>query len=797
MCFQVKTFAGNQSEKVNLKGVIKDKQTGEVIPGVTVYLPDLQKGTMTDANGSYLLHSLPKIKVVIQVSFIGYKTIVETIDLAQITEKNFEMEATATELNEVVITGQSGAMEQKRTPSPIAIVPKQLLLENSSANIIDALSMQPGVSQITTGSGISKPIIRGLGYNRVVVVNDGIRQEGQQWGDEHGIEIDEASVDKVEILKGPASLSYGSDAIAGVINMLSAAIPMEGKIAGSLTSNYQTNNGLIGASAHAAGNQKGFIWDVQLSNKMAHAYKNKYDDYVFNSGFKENAAEALIGCNKNWGFSKLKLSIYNFTPGIVEGERDSASGKFVKPVSTGSDEKSEIATLSDAKQYTPLIPFQKIHHNKIIFDNSIIVKGGTLKAILGFQQNSRQEYADVTDPSQYGIWLLLNTIHYDVRYNLPEIHGYSFSIGTNGMQQHSENKGIEFLIPDYSLFDAGAFVIAKKNIGKFDISGGIRYDARHETSDDLFIDSSGAQSTTQTNNSDIHLFKAFSVDFSGLSGSIGATWQISDDIYTKANLSRGFRSPNIAELGANGVHEGTFRYEHGNANLKRETSLQVDYALGINTKHIIAELDLFENSIDNFIFLRKLSSVDGTDSLTDNYSTFTYVCGNAQLMGGEIHFDIHPHPFDWLHFENSFSYVKATQNHQPDSTKYLPFTPAAKLQTTIKIDVSNKHINALKNSYIKIDIDNFFPQNDVYSASNTETPTPGYTLYNIGLGTDFTRNKKSICSLFIALNNATNKTYQSHLSRLKYADTNNVTNRDGIFNMGRNLTFKLLIPFEF
>jgi len=166
-------------------------------------------------------------------------------------------------------------------------------------------------------------------------------------------------------------------------------------------------------------------------------------------------------------------------------------------------------------------------------------------------------------------------------------------------------------------------------------------------------------------------------------------------------------------------------------------------------------------------------------------------------MGGEIHFDIHPHPFDWLHFENSFSYVKATQNHQPDSTKYLPFTPAAKLQTTIKIDVSNKHINALKNSYIKIDIDNFFPQNDVYSASNTETPTPGYTLYNIGLGTDFTRNKKSICSLFIALNNATNKTYQSHLSRLKYADTNNVTNRDGIFNMGRNLTFKLLIPFEF
>jgi len=797
VCIPANSFASNSGDKASLKGIIKDKKSGEVIPGVTIYLPDLQKGTTSGVDGTYFIGSLPKNKVLVQVSFVGYKSIVETIDLTNISERNYEMEATATELNEVVVTGQSGATEQKRTPTPIIIVNKQLLLESSSSNIIDAIAMQPGVSQITTGSGISKPVIRGLGYNRVVVVNDGVRQEGQQWGDEHGIEIDESSVEKVEILKGPASLSYGSDAIAGVINMLSASMPMEGKINGSLSTNYQTNNGLMGLSAHVAGNKKGFIWDVRFSDKMAHSYKNSYDGFVFNSGYKENAADALFGLNKHWGYSKLKISMYNFMPGIVEGDRDSATGKFTKPVVVGGVESSEIAPESDAKKYKLQTPYQMIHHYKVIFDNSIFIKGGTLKATIGFQQNSRQEYANILDPNQFGLWLLLNTINYDIRYNLPEVKGFSLSVGTNGMQQNSQSKGVEYLIPDYNLVDAGAFLIAKKTIGAFDFSGGIRYDKRHETSKDLFLDSAGMAINAISKKSDVQQFKAFSVDYSGLSGSFGATWQISEDVYTKANVSKGFRSPNIAELGANGVHEGTFRYELGNPDLKRETSLQLDFALGIHTKHIVAELDLFDNNIDNFIFLRRLNSSTGGDSITNGCSTFKYVSGNAQLLGGEFHFDIHPHPLDWLHFENSFSYVKATQKNQPDSTKYLPYTPPAKLQTTIKIDVSNNHIKTLKNSYIKMDIDNFFEQNDIYSAANTETKTPGYTLLNFGVGTDIVRKQKTVCSLFIALNNATDKAYQSHLSRLKYADENYVTGRIGVYNMGRNISFKLIVPLDF
>lgn len=148
-------------------------------------------------------------------------------------------------LNEVVVTGLTGSQKLKQSPAPISFVSARQLEMQPSTNIIDAIAHQPGVSQITTGSGISKPVIRGLGFNRVVVVNDGVRQEGQQWGDEHGIEIDPASVHSVEILKGPASLMYGSDAMAGVLIFHSAPTLAKGDMRANFSTGYQTNNGLL------------------------------------------------------------------------------------------------------------------------------------------------------------------------------------------------------------------------------------------------------------------------------------------------------------------------------------------------------------------------------------------------------------------------------------------------------------------------------------------------------------------------------------------------------------------------
>ena len=434
--------------QINLSGKVSDKQTGEALVGVSVYFPDLKIGASTDINGEYKIQNLPKGKYVVQLKYIGYSEFVVLLNLDTITTKDFILDESVKEMNEVVVTGLSQASERKRIATPITTISTVELQQNTSTNIIDAIAKQPGISQITTGSGISKPVIRGLGYNRVLVVNDGIRQEGQQWGDEHGIEIDEYSVSKVEVLKGPASLAFGSDAMAGVINMISAPSLPEGKIAANLISNYQTNNGLIGNSINLSANLKGFIWDARFSNKQAHAYSNKYDGYVYGSGYNETNYNTIVGVNKSWGYSHLHLSSYNMNVAIVEGDRDSTSGQFIKPIVLNDTSISEvITTKNDFTTYLLGTPHQSIHHYKAVSNNSFIIGKGQLKVLAGFQQNHRKEFGDVFAPNQYGLYFLLNTINYDVRYILPEKSGFQTYVGINGMQQLSQNKGTEFLVP--------------------------------------------------------------------------------------------------------------------------------------------------------------------------------------------------------------------------------------------------------------------------------------------------------------------------------------------------------------
>ena len=783
---------GNAHTK--LSGRITDK-LGEPLIGVSIYFSELKTGTVTDSIGNYTMDNLPKRIMLVQITALGYKMIAENIDLKTTDKKDFVLTESVVEINEVVVTGQSGSTQMTKLPTPMSIITLKELQQQSSTNLIDAISSQPGISQITTGSGISKPVIRGLGYNRVVVVNDGVRQEGQQWGDEHGIEIDENEVSRVEILKGPASLMYGSDAMAGVINFFSAPILSQGKMQLNALANYQTNNGLMAYSLNFAGHKKVFVWDVRYSNKQAHAYQNRQDGYVYNSGFSENALSGLFGISNWWGYSHLTLSTYQLTPGIVEGNRDSTTGQFTKPVDLGNGKAGEaIATHADYMSYNHLMPYQQVSHYKAVWNNNILIGEGSLKATVGYQQNRRQEFANVITPNNYGLYFQLHTVNYDVHYLLPETNGYELSFGTNGMYQNSLNKGIEFLVPEYRLFDAGLFLIGKKSFGKLNISGGLRYDKRFETGDALYLNATG-EKTTATDPTSTQRFKGFSSNFGGISGSLGATYQLSEEWNTKLNLSRGFRAPNISELGSNGVHEGTIRYEIGDPNLKPESSLQLDYELGYNTEHVSAKVNLFANNISNYIFSRKISSVISGDSIADGVTVYKFDSGNAQLVGGEAYIDIHPHPLDWLHFENTFSYVNAQLQHQSDSTRYLPFTPGAKWKSDIRADI-DKVGQHLKNCFVSFGLEYYFKQDKIYSALNTETMTPAYTLLNASVGGDIVLKKKTICSLYISGSNLADIAYQSHLSRLKYSAVNNVTGKTGVYNMGRNISLKLIVPVD-
>ncbi|HET9276765.1 MAG TPA: TonB-dependent receptor plug domain-containing protein, partial [Flavitalea sp.] len=495
-------------------------QTSSDVPlhGASIYISDMKAGVVTNQDGRFSMKNIPPGRHLVEVSFVGYSTVSEYLDMRGDIQKDFVLSPEIAERNAVVITGVSSATQAKRIPTPITIVKKQELLKNISVNIIDAISKQPGISQLSTGPAISKPVIRGLGYNRVVILNDGVRQEGQQWGDEHGIEIDEYSVNKIEILKGPASLIYGSDAMAGVINIISNVPVPEGTVRGNIISNYQTNNHLRGVGANIAGNQHGFNWNVYGSLKAAADYKNRYDGRVFNSKFNEKNFGGYIGYNGTWGYTHLLVSMFHQDLGIIEGDRNN-DGLFIKRLPGGLE---GLPTESDFMTTVPQIPEQQIKHFKVASNNTVNIGNARLSINAGYQRNQRTEFGNADDPSEKELYFDLKTLTLSAIYHTPEKNSWKTSYGINGMGQQNHNRGEEVLIPEYSLFDVGAFIYLQKSWEKITMSGGIRYD--HRTIDSKsFMDGPDLK------------FAAFKKSFSNVSGSVGVTIQASSMVTIKLN----------------------------------------------------------------------------------------------------------------------------------------------------------------------------------------------------------------------------------------------------------------------
>ncbi len=771
--------------KGSFSGIVNDAATGKPLSGVSIYISDTRTGTNTNAKGEYFIDNIPEGSHLIEFSHVGFNTLAVQIIIKGETKKDILLSESVVENNAVIVTGVSRASQLKKVPFQVAVMRKEELQQTTSTNIIDAITRKAGVSSIATGPAISKPVIRGLGYNRVLTLNDGVRQEGQQWGDEHGIEIDEASVNKIEILKGPASLVYGSDAMGGVINIITNVPTAMNTIKVNVGSNYQTNNRLRSLYGNVAGNINGFNWNIYATQKAAADYKNTYDGYVFNSKFNEQNAGGYIGYNGGWGFSHLLLSSFNLTTGLIEGARN-AEGKFIKILRGGNETE---ATDADFKSTNPYIPYQHIRHFKIATDNNLKIGNNNLTLNIGYQQNKREEFGDIDNPTQQGLFFDLKTTTYAAQLHFNDKNGWKPSIGVNGMNQRNKNRGIEQLIPDYSLTDVGFYGFAEKEIKKLNISGGVRFDTR-SINNSALIDENGAVKGN-----------GFKKDFNNFSGSAGLTYEVSKNANLKLNIARAFRAPSIPELASNGAHEGTIRYEYGNTNLKSEVSTQADASVELNNQHVSFNLAGYVNSFSNFIFYRKLKTDSGVDSTINvngqDLVAFKFDQRKATLAGIEATLDIHPHPIDWLHFQNTFSFVRGLLKEQIEGSKNLPFIPAPKLLTELRGDFK-KAGKALSNLYVKLEMDNTFKQTHAFTAFDTETKTPGYTLFNAGIGTDVLGKKgKTLFVINFSANNMGDVAYQSHLSRLKYAEQNIVTGRYGVFNMGRNFSVKVNVPLVF
>ena len=776
-------------QDVLLSGKITDKQTGKTLSGATVFFSDLKLGTVTNKEGEYKI-SIPQGSHVVEVSYMGYATQVQTITIQDATTINFNMNSTVVEAGDVMVTSFLRATSSRRTPTPVTIIKKEELFRGISTNLIDALSKVPGVSQVATGPAISKPIIRGLGYNRVVVMHDGIRQEGQQWGDEHGVEIDEYNVQRTEVLKVPASLIYGSDALAGVINIISNAPVAEGVTKGNVFTNYQSNNGLFGRHIDISSNKKGLFWGVNTSMKDAGDYQNKYDGYVFNSRFNERSGSAYVGVDKKWGSTQFTYSNFYQHLGIVEGDRDE-TGAFIQ--TTGSTGNA-----------IPAIPMQKIQHTKYTLDNTIKFGADRLKAIVGFQRNQRMEFGNEENLQERELYFDLQTFNYSLQYLVAEKNNWKNTYGINGMQQTNINRGLHVLIPNYKSFDVGGFYYTQYRTPRTQWSGGIRLDQKQMS----FIDPASDPNRCPDGMMCIALYRPpveTKKIFHNLSGAIGVAHDVNEATTIKFNIARGFRAPNLAELSSYGAHEGTNRFEYGNSALRSEKSLQFDAGIEWSNAHLSIAGNLFYNTVTDYIFYQKLSGVNGSDSIinhmnedgtVDDLFAYAFRQRNAYLYGAELNVDIHPHPLDWLHIENSISLIKAQFDQAIDGSKNLPGIPSARWLTEVRFDLF-KGANAIRNSALSIQLDNMFAQNNAFTGYNTETNTPAYHLINMGYSTNIMRKQKVLFQVSLIAQNLTDVAYQNHLSRLKYTSENMSTGRMGVFNMGRNFSIKVNVPLVF
>lgn len=789
-----------------IRGRVTDAEDGTPIFGASIYISELKTGASTDTAGNFLIRNVPIGTFLAEVRMIGYASQAVLVsaqgyDKPGVPAAEIQLEKTPAEYHPVIITGVSGAAERMRDPVPMTLQTRDHILQHGATNAVSALAELPGISVVSTGNAIAKPVIRGLGYNRVVVLRNGIRQEGQQWGDEHGVELDEFEIDRVEIIKGPGSIMYGSDAMAGVINFLTPRTVEEGTVNGEVIGSYQSNGMLLGHSVMTAGNIHGFSWQLRGSQKMAGNYCTPADGNVANSGFREYDASGFIGLNRSWGVSQICFSSFNQTVGLPEGERDSL-GNFLMPYAISDSSAGEQSfTSGQLKGYNQSleIPRQTIHHHRIILSNSLFFGQSRLKIDLGYQRNDRNEYGNILAPDEKELSMQLSTSTLNSTFLFPEKNGNQFIAGINLQRQSNRNSGAELIIPEYLAQDAGAFLHFRKMSGKWYFGTGLRGDFRSLITHAIYVDSTGNYSN-DNNAGYLTKFRAINKSFSSFSAIAGVSYQAAPPVVFRLNIARGFRVPNIAELSSNGKHEGTFRYEVGNNSLKPETSLQIDLGMTYTSDHFNFELSAFSNDIQNYIYLSKINSVFGGDSiadLTDPTPVFTFRQGHARLLGGEIFTDLHPHPLDWLHFENSVSFVYGELFAQPDSMSSLPFMPPMKYQSEVNAHLE-KRVGPFVHTYFSTSVTVYFAQNRIYTAYGTETPTPSYTLLEAGAGTEIINKKdKTVCRIFFSVHNLLNTKYQSHLSRLKYAPVNPVTGDRGIYGQGRNFSLRVIFPFSF
>jgi len=707
----------------SISGTVNDTKN-QPIKGVSVYIPELHKGTSADENGKYQLSNLPNGNLTFTFVAIGFATQQKSILLSQKENKiDISLEEAAFQMDEVIVSTAFNKL-QSQNVMKVEHASMKSLQQKGTATLIEGLATIPGVSQVSTGTSIGKPVIRGLSGNRVLVYSQGVRLENQQFGDEHGLGLNDAGVESVEVIKGPASLLYGSDALGGVLyfnpEKFADAHTFKANFNQKFFSNTLGSNSTLGLKTSSEN------WKF-----LARGSYNTHSDYAVPSGDRVT--------NTRYNESDFKTAV-----GYTSGKISSVLRYNFNKLDLGIPENG-IAEQTTSKN--TVFPRQGVFNNLLSWNTILYFQNSKLDFDLGYINNNRSEFTESNTPSLH---MKLTTVNYDAKYHLPIIGKLESIVGVQGMHQTNSNSGIEYLIPDATTNDIGAFATVNYDWKSNIIQAGLRYDLRNIASE-----SHGIIGTEGS-------FQALNKSFDSFNASLGYKTNLAENMTFRLNLASGFRAPNLAELTSNGVHEGTNRYEIGNAALKTEQNLQTDLNLEYNNSHFEFFANGFYNHINHYIY----AAPSGT--ILDGNAVFNYIQNNAMLYGGEIGLHFHPHPLDWLHFESNFETVTGKKQNQ----EYLPLIPANSWGNTLRTEFTIS--KWFTDSYATASINHTFNQSKV---SGFETKSNGYTLFNLGFGGKISMGK-TIFDLTINGNNLLNEKYIAHLSRLK---------TDGIPNIGRNL----------
>ena len=774
-----------------LNGVVVD-ENNEALAGASVVLHPTKKGAVTDELGKFTISELQADNYVIEISFIGYNTYSESLEISGNQTFNAQLQVANLNLHEVIITDNYVEKRKKEESLNIEIVNDNYLKQNLGGSLMNSLERLPGVSTIDIGSGQSKPVIRGLGFNRVVVVENNIKHEAQQWGSDHGLEIDQYAVDNVEIIKGPSSLMYGSDAIGGVIDMKNRILPTKNSFGGVVNLTGKSNNDLMGTSLSLYGRKDWFFVNLRTTFIDYGDYKvptDSVDIYSYRAALYKNHLRNTAGYEKN---VHLNFGIIQngFQSRFYVSSVNSKSGFFAN--AHGLEPRNVDTELHDKSSRDVNYPYHKVNHFKVINTTQYQWEKSKLEFDLGFQSNFRQERSQYVShgymPPVFPDSLVFDSDlerefnKFVYSGNLKLSHQFSekteLVFGMNSEFQNNRIDGRGFIIPAYKQYTVGGFVFARHNFsGKSGIQLGIRYDYGNIKTTEYY---DWFPSPVEENGSETeeYLQRAESINrnFSNISWSVGYNFN-PENWSIKANVGKSYRMPIAKELAANGVNYHSFSYEVGDSELSPEISYQFDAGLEYHSKKFALGTTPFVNYFSNYIYLNPTSEHDRLYG--NGNQVFYYTESEVIRYGGEIHAHYELLKNVQLGIIGEYVYSEQLSGEKKGFT--LPFSPPASAIFNVKYQ--KRKLEFIKNAYFSFDYRITASQNNIVPP---EEPTDGYRVINLGFGGDFSMAKQNV-NISMQVQNLLNTKYFNHTSYYRLIN---------VPEPGRNFIVNISIPFS-